>query len=64
LFDLDADPQQIHNLCAEGSPASSDLPWTASQELLQWHMRTAERTLSGSLIDSERGLVRSRDTWR
>src|SRR6202021_106383 len=33
------------------APADSDVldaAWAASQELLQWHMRTAERTLSGS----------------
>jgi arylsulfatase A-like enzyme len=38
--------------------------WAASQELLQWHMRTAERTLSGSFLDPKRGLVEARDTWR
>jgi len=32
--------------------------------LLQWQMRTAERTLSDSFLDPERGLVEARDTWR
>ena len=38
--------------------------WMASQELLQWHMRTAERTLSGSFLHPTKGLVEARDTWR
>jgi hypothetical protein len=27
-------------------------------------MRSAERTLSGSLLDFEQGLVQARDDWR
>ena len=38
--------------------------WEATRELLQWQMRTAERTLSSSFLDPERGLVEARDTWR
>ena len=38
--------------------------WEATQELLRWQMRTAERTLSGSFLHPERGLVEFRDTWR
>ena len=64
LFDLDADPEETHNLLAEGGPEVSEVAWAAAEELLQWHMRTAERTLSGSFLDAERGLVESRDTWR
>jgi arylsulfatase A-like enzyme len=67
LFDLHADPGQVHNLLGtertegDGRPEAA---WSASQELLQWHMRTAERTLSGSFLDPDRGLVEARDTWR
>ena len=77
LFDLAEDPGQRHNLLAgrgrgSGEPnvdartgsAVLDAAWSASQELLQWHMRTAERTLSGSFLDPTRGLVEARDTWR
>jgi arylsulfatase A-like enzyme len=70
LFDLRADPQQVHNLCAGGeaggavSADATHAAWEAAQELLHWHMRTGERTLSGSLLHAERGLVEVRDTWR
>jgi arylsulfatase A-like enzyme len=64
LFDLDADPEQTHNLLVEGGPDVGATAWRATQELLQWHMRTAERTLSGSVLDAERGLVEARDAWR
>ena len=64
LFDLSADPGQTHNLLAEGGPEVTAVAWAATQELLQWQMRTAERTLSGSFLHGERGLVEARDTWR
>jgi arylsulfatase A-like enzyme len=64
LFDLEADPEQTHNLLAEGGDAVGTTAWEATQELLQWQMRTAERTLSGSYLHGERGLVEARDTWR
>ena len=80
LFDLSEDPGQRYNLLAgvgAGAGAATprapspraesgvvDVAWAASQELLQWHMRTAERTLSGSFLDPTRGLVEARDTWR
>jgi arylsulfatase A-like enzyme len=64
LFDLDADPQQVHNLLAEGGPDAPGLAWEGAQELLHWHMRTAERTLSGSFLHPEHGLVSARDEWR
>jgi hypothetical protein len=75
-----ADPGQRYNLLAglgggnggegnsHGGPRTEadvlQAAWSATQELLQWHMRTAERTLSGSFLDSTRGLVEARDTWR
>jgi arylsulfatase A-like enzyme len=64
LFDLAADPQQVHNLCAEPGGRWHDLAWAGAQELLQWHMRTAERNLSGSLLTPEHGMVTARDEWR
>ena len=64
LFDVVADPGQTHNLLAGGEAAAAEAAWAGAQELAQWHMRTAERTLSGSFLDPERGLVEARDTWR
>ncbi|HVX22728.1 MAG TPA: sulfatase-like hydrolase/transferase [Acidimicrobiales bacterium] len=62
LFDLDADPQQLHNLA--GRPEGAARAWEAAQELLQWRMRTDERTLSGSMLTADKGLVAARDRWR
>jgi arylsulfatase A-like enzyme len=57
-FDLRADPHQLVNRCAD--PASAELAWRGAQDLLQWRMRTDERTLSGTLL-SPAGPVSSRD---
>ncbi len=62
LFDLGADPSQLHNLA--GRPEAAARAWEAAQELLRWRMRTDERTLSGSLLTADRGLVTARDRWR
>ena len=65
LFDLAHDPEQTHNLLAEedaaglGGAGLGGDPGAAAVA-----MRTAERTLSGSFLDPERGLVEARDTWR
>ncbi len=64
LFDLEADPQQVHNLCTEGGTSAQETAWEGAQELLRWHMRTADQTLSGSFLHPERGLVTARDEWR
>jgi arylsulfatase A-like enzyme len=69
LFDLQEDPGQVHNLLGpsdsqERQGAWPEAAWAASQELVRWYMRTAERTLSGSFLHPERGLVEARDTWR
>ena len=64
LFDLSEDPEETHNLLAAGGAGVSETAWAAAEELLQWQMRTAERTLSGSFLDPDRGLVEARDTWR
>ncbi|HEY1652171.1 MAG TPA: sulfatase-like hydrolase/transferase [Acidimicrobiales bacterium] len=63
LFDLAEDPGETVNLLADGRNGH-EAAWACTQELLQWHMRTAERTLSGSLLHAERGLVKARDSWR
>ena len=63
LFDLTADPGQTSNLLADGQDAS-DAAWLGARELLQWQMRSADRTLSGSFLDPDRGLVQARDDWR
>jgi arylsulfatase A-like enzyme len=64
LFDLERDPQQIHNLCREPGDGWKDQAWRSTRELLQWRMRTSERTLSGHFVSPETGLVSARDTWR
>ena len=64
LFDLREDPDQIHNLCLGPGSAWKDAAWASAQELLQWRMRTSERTLSGHFLSSGTGLVSSRDSWR
>jgi arylsulfatase A-like enzyme len=63
LFDLSEDPDQTRNLLAEGDDAAAAAAWRSAQDLLRWQMRSAERTLSGSLLDPERGLVQARDDW-
>ena len=63
LFDLSADPAQTHNLLAEGGTDMTRLAWEATEEMLQWRMRTAERTLSGNFLHPTRGVVQTRDAW-
>ena len=53
------DPDQTHNLLVEDGAAVAELAWEATRELLQWQMRTAERTLSGSFLDPETRTRRS-----
>jgi hypothetical protein len=64
LFDLEEDPEQVRNLCAEPPGGWEAMAWACTRELLQWRMRTAERTLSGHFLSPERGLVVARDSWR
>ncbi|HUC06058.1 MAG TPA: hypothetical protein VL961_11710, partial [Acidimicrobiales bacterium] len=63
LFDLNADPQQMTNLAASKSPDMAESAWQAAQELLQWRMRSSERTLSGHFLSPGKGLVTARDEW-
>jgi hypothetical protein len=51
-------------LTEEPAGSAAAAAWEATRELLQWQMRTAERTLSSTFLDPERGLVEARDTWR
>ncbi len=62
LFDLRADPFQLHDLVATGGDRES--AWLAAQQLLQWRMRTDERLLSGTVLTAERGAVSAQDSWR
>jgi hypothetical protein len=62
LFDLVADPDQLHDLVREGG--ASDLGWAATQRLLQWRMRNDDHTLSGTMLTPTAGVVSARDTWR
>jgi arylsulfatase A-like enzyme len=64
LFDLQDDPQQVNNLCGGPGHEWQELAWHGAQELLQWRMRTSERTLSGHFVSPETGLVVDRDAWR
>jgi arylsulfatase A-like enzyme len=61
LFDLDRDPEQLHDLVRDGE--AGDLGWQSAEQLLQWRMRTDERALAGSLLTRDRGLVVARDEW-
>ncbi len=62
LFDLSADPEQLHDLVSTEGAAT--LGWQASDRLAQWRMRTEERTLSGTMLTRSRGMVVARDEWR
>jgi arylsulfatase A-like enzyme len=64
LFDLAQDPDQTRNLLADPSPDDAAVALRSVQDLVRWHMRTADRTLSGSFLDGRRGLVVARDQWR
>ena len=61
LFDLVEDAGQTDNLLGSGEPAVLEAAWRCAEELTRWHMRTAERTLSGSFLHPTRGLVEARD---
>jgi len=61
LFDLGEDDGQVDNLLASRGPAVLETAWRCAEEVARWHMRTAERTLSGSFLHPERGLVEARD---
>ena len=62
LFDLVADPDQLHDLVPRGE--AGDTAWLAAQRLVQWRMRHEERQLSGTLLTPDHGPVSFRDEWR
>ncbi len=62
LFELGADPGQLHDLVARGEDAES--AWAAAQRLLQWRMRHDDRQLAGTILTPDRGPVSARDEWR
>jgi arylsulfatase A-like enzyme len=62
LFDLEADPAQLHDLVTGGG--AEGRAWRAAERLLQWRMRNDERLLSGTLLTADRGAVTARDGWR
>jgi arylsulfatase A-like enzyme len=54
LYDLDADPGEMHNIAAD--PASRDLLAHAAQRMLSWRMAHAERGLTG-MVATPNGLT-------
>ncbi len=62
LFDLGADPSQLHDLVGSGD--AGEHGWHGAQRLLQWRMRNDDRTLTGNLLTPSAGLVVARDEWR
>ncbi len=64
VFDLDADPDQLNNLCLTQEGDWQALAWEGAQELLRWQMRSVEHTLSGQIVGTPGGLAVARDTWR
>ena len=62
FFDLDADPQQRHDLHAEPGSAAACLE--AAQRLLRWRMANDDRTLANIVVTPDRGAVSTADGWR
>ncbi len=62
LFDLREDPGELHDVAKD--PTRGDAIYRAARELLQWRMREDDRELANSILTSDRGLLRVRDTWR
>ena len=48
FYDLDADPDELHNVAADPAYAPRVLEY--AQRMLAWRMRHAERTLSGTKV--------------
>lgn len=62
LFDLDADPDQIHNLADDRNHGS--IMAAQAGALLSWRMRHDERQLTGNFLSPQQGLVVRRDVHR
>jgi arylsulfatase A-like enzyme len=69
LFDLRVDPDQLHDLIGGAGGGGGSAPgwpamaWEAARKLLQWRMRTDDRTLSGTMLTRAHGMVSARDAW-
>ena len=62
LFDVAADPGQLHDLVkAEGA---GERGWLAAQRLVQWRMRNDDRTLADTMLTATDGVVSAVDEWR
>lgn len=61
LFDLHADPDQVHDLACD--PGHSSVSAELTGDLLRWRMRHDERILTGHLVTPE-GVVVHRDPHR
>jgi arylsulfatase A-like enzyme len=61
-FDLTEDPEQLHDVAGAAEYAPKVLE--ATQDLLRWRLRNADRTLSGQMLTFGAGLVSQRDPWR
>jgi arylsulfatase A-like enzyme len=55
FFDLDTDPEQIHNVA--GDPAYAPKVLEYAQRMLAWRMQHNERTLTGMKLTMHAGLV-------
>ncbi len=62
LFDLREDPGELRDVASD--PLRADARYRLARELLQWRMREDDRELANSRLTPDRGLVRTRDTWR
>ena len=62
LFDVVADPDQVHDLA--GDPGHAATIAAEASRLLSWRMRHDERTLTGHFLSPYQGLVVRRDPRR
>ena len=58
FYDLEADPDEAHDLA--GDPAYAPLVLAYAQKMLSWRMQAAERTLTGIKLTPEGPVARPR----
>jgi arylsulfatase A-like enzyme len=56
LFDLEADPDQVHDLAAD--PGHAAVVAEYAQRMLRWRMAHLERTLTGTFLTDDGPVVR------